>query len=162
GDGSNKIFHNENCFSNWSDALLEAINALDNVILIAHSTGGMYALATPKLEKKIIGLVLMDSAPDASWQKEFNEYVQQHPIKLATKLHKQYKQKPTNALLKKITIATASYSFTKKGLQKGIALFKTLPFNYKICKWSEKHFDKKYKAKWVPKTIPTLILAGEQ
>lgn len=34
-------------------------------------------------------------------------------------------------LLKEITIPSASYSFTKKWLNKSIALFKTLSFNYK-------------------------------
>lgn len=162
GDGSNNTGDDEQYFSRWSDALLEACSVLNNVILVAHSTGGMYALSTPKLEKKIIGLVLMDSAPDASWQREFTQYVQAHPIKEAQQLQLQYTKKPNNNLLKKITIASASYSFTRKGLRKGISLLKSLPFNYKTCAWSEKHFDQKYKAQWAPKNIPTLIFVGEQ
>lgn len=122
----------------------------------------MYALATPGLEKILCGLVLMDSAPDSSWQKEFIQYVQAHPIKQSDKLQIQYAKKPNNTLLKKITIASAPYSFTKKGIAKGIALLKTLPFNYKTCEWSGKHFDQTYKAKWVPRNIPTLIFAGEE
>jgi pimeloyl-ACP methyl ester carboxylesterase len=161
GDGSNHTSNDEKSFSHWSQALVEVVEALNNVILVAHSTGGMYVLATP-LEKKIQGLILMDSAPDASWQNEFMRYVQLHTIKETAKLYKQYSKKPSNLLLKKITIASASYSFTKKGLQKGISLLKTLPFNYKTCEWSAKHFDSKYKAQWIPKNIPTLILAGEK
>ena len=47
GDGSNLTFDDQEYFSHWSEALVEAISALDQVILVAHSTGGMYALATP-------------------------------------------------------------------------------------------------------------------
>lgn len=162
GDGSNITPDDEKYFSRWSDALLEAVSSLNNVILVAHSTGGMYALATPRLEKVLSGLVLMDSAPDSSWQKKFIRYAQAHPIKQSNKLQIQYAKKPNNTLLKKITIASAPYSFTKKGLHKGIALLKTLPFNYKTCEWSGKHFDQTYKAKWFPRNIPTLILAGEE
>jgi pimeloyl-ACP methyl ester carboxylesterase len=162
GDGSNITPDDEKYFSRWSDALLEAVSSLNNVILVAHSTGGMYALATPRLEKVLSGLVLMDSAPDSSWQKKFIQYVQAHPIKQSGKLQIQYAKKPNNRLLKKITISSAPYSFTKKGLNKGVSLLKTLPFNYKTCEWSGKHFDQTYKAKWVPRNIPTLILAGEE
>ncbi|KTD41287.1 alpha/beta fold hydrolase [Legionella parisiensis] len=161
GDGSNKTPCDEEYFSHWSEALFEAVIALDNVILVAHSTGGMYALATPKLEKKIMGLVLMDSAPDALWLEEFAQYVQTHPIEQVQKLQSEYAKKPNNALLKKMTIASAPYSFTKKGLQKGMSLLETLPFNYKTCEWSGANFDSTYKAKWAPQKIPTLILAGE-
>lgn len=162
GDGSNNTPDDEMYFSRWSQALFEAVSALNNVILVAHSTGGMYVLSSPKLEKKIIGLVLMDSAPDASWLKEFTQYAMTHPIKQAQTLQALYVKKPSNALLKKLTIASASYSFNKTSLHKGVSILKTLPFNYKVCEWSAKHFDQKYKAKWVPKNMPTLILAGEK
>lgn len=50
GDGSNFI-DNEHYFTRWTDALVEATNALDKVIIVAHSTGGMYVLASPNLKK---------------------------------------------------------------------------------------------------------------
>lgn len=161
GDGSNKTSNDKLSFSHWSEALFEAVSTLDHVILVAHSTGGMYALATPKLEKQILGLVLMDSAPDASWQNQFMQYVQSHPIKEAQKLQLLYSKKPSDSLLKKITIASASYSFTQKGLGKGIVLLESLPYNFNTCEWSAQHFDSTYEAKWVPKNIPTLLFSGE-
>ncbi len=118
GDGSNVTSDDEKYFSHWSDALMEAVNTLDNVILVAHSTGGMYALATPQLENQLTGLVLMDSAPDSSWQDEFMKYVKSHPIKVVQELYLKYSKNPNNDLLKKITIASAPYSFTKKGVAK--------------------------------------------
>ncbi|HEY4831240.1 MAG TPA: alpha/beta hydrolase, partial [Waddliaceae bacterium] len=57
GDGSNLTSDDHHYFSRWSEALTESVNALDNVILVAHSTGGMYALATPALQKMLTGLV---------------------------------------------------------------------------------------------------------
>jgi pimeloyl-ACP methyl ester carboxylesterase len=56
GDGSNL----RGSFKNWKPALLEAVQALDNVILVGHSTGGMLALATPELQYLLKGLILKE------------------------------------------------------------------------------------------------------
>lgn len=162
GDGSNLTSNNAEYFSRWSEALVEAVEALDNVILVAHSTGGMYALATPALEKRLMGLVLMDSAPNASWQKIFMEYVREHPLAEVEKLQKIYNASPGNKILKELMIASSPYLFTETGLKKGVFMLENLPINYETCKWSAKHFDFTYQAKWIPKNIPTLILGGEK
>lgn len=163
GDGSNVTANDNQYFSQWSEGLLEAVKTLENVILVAHSTGGMYALATPQLEKYLTGLVLMDSSPDATWQTIFSDYSKQHPLNEIEKLQTSYKKTPNNETLKKLTIASAPYLFTSAGLKKGIALLESLSsFNFKSCDWSAQHFDASYKAKWVPKNIPTLILAGDE
>lgn len=67
GDGSNR--GNNKHFSNWQQALIEAASELDNTVLVGHSTGGMYIQDTPELENLIIGLVLMDTAPNCQWKK---------------------------------------------------------------------------------------------
>src|SRR5258708_26094 len=69
GDGSNTTEDDEKSFANRSQAIIEATCAVENVILVAHSSGGMFALATPELERNLKGFVLMDSAPHADWQK---------------------------------------------------------------------------------------------
>lgn len=158
GDGSNQLGD----FSNWQEALIEATDALPNVILVAHSTGGMYALATPALQSKIIGLVLMDSAPDASWQQFFAEYLQKNPIHEMEELHRQYSESPNNEVLKKMTLLSAPYLFTKEGMTKDISFLESVPYNYKSCDWSASHFDATYKGQWVPNNMPTLIFAGDQ
>ena len=162
GDGSNVTLDDEQYFSHWSEALAQGVNALDNVILVAHSTGGMYALATPALQKILTGLVLMDSAPDSSWNSHFMEYVQQNPIPEMQPLHKLYGENPSNEILKKLTILSSPYLFTKEGLKKDLSFLESLPYNFRTCEWSAQHFDHSYKAKWIPKNIPTLILAGEK
>ncbi|WED41815.1 alpha/beta fold hydrolase [Legionella cardiaca] len=162
GDGSNLTTDDSSYFSSWSEALVEAVESLDNVILVAHSTGGMYVLATKKLEQLLMGLVLMDSAPDASWQTFFMEYVNQNPIANLEQLQDQYLTHPCNETLKQLTIASAPYLFTKSGFEKGVILLQQLPFNYKTSEWSTQHFDTHFKAQWIPQTIPTLIFAGDQ
>ncbi len=162
GDGSNLTDNNTEFFSHWQAALVEAVGALDHVILVAHSTGGMYALSTPELEKMLTGLVLMDSAPSAEWQGLFMNYVQEHPISGFENLHKIYAQKPNNAVLTQLTLLSTPYLFTELGLKKDISFLESLPYNFETCEWSAAHFDSTYKAKWIPKNIPTLIFAGEQ
>ncbi|WP_019218073.1 alpha/beta fold hydrolase [Legionella tunisiensis] len=124
GDGSNLTSNDRESFSQWSAALVEALAALDNVILVAHSTGGMYALATEKLEGLLTGLILMDSAPDASWQQIFMDYVKQHPIAEVEALQKIYADAPDNNKLKELVIASAPYLFNATGLKKLFLFFK--------------------------------------
>ena len=69
GDGSNR--ENGADILNWPQALLEAADVFGQPVMIGHSTGGMFLQSLPELEKKIKGLVLLDSAPDNSWQDEF-------------------------------------------------------------------------------------------
>ncbi|MBA2652383.1 MAG: alpha/beta hydrolase [Tatlockia sp.] len=162
GDGSNLTEDDSKFFSKWSEALREVVSALDDIILVAHSTGGMYALATEDLEKSLTGLVLMDSAPDASWQQHFMRHVKRHPIPEVEILHKIYTKNPDNEILKNLTLLSAPYLFTKEGLSKDISFLESLPYNFRTCDWSARYFDTTYKAKWIPKNIPTLILAGEE
>jgi len=161
GDGSNTTSDNTASFSHWSSALLEAVSEFKHVILVAHSTGGMYALSTPEIEKYLDGLVLLDSAPDVRWQTSFENVLKDTPLPGLETLQEMYGKHPSNEALKALTIASAPYLFTKNGLEVGIEMLSSLPFNYEACQWSEEHFDQTYKAKWVPQKIPTLILSGE-
>ncbi len=161
GDGSNLTEDDTTHFSRWQEALVEAVNALDNVVLAGHSTGGMYALATPELQNSLAGLVLMGSAPNANWQPAFLEVAQKNPLPGTEELYQRYAKKPDNETLKKITVLSAPYIFTKEGLKKDISFLDSLPYNFRSCDWSAQHFDSTYKAKWTPK-IPTLIFAGDE
>ena len=161
-DGSNTSINNDKNFANWQKALIEATQAFDNVILVAHSSGGMFALATPEIEKNLIGLILMDSAPNADWQKFFMNYAKANPLIEAEELQKNYQGNPSNDLLKKLTIICAPYFSMNESLEKVIIMLESLPFNYRSHMWAEKNFDPTYEAKWAPQEIPTLIFAGDQ
>lgn len=112
------------------------------------------------LGNNLSGLILMDSAPDASWQQEFMHYVAANPIPEIDVLQKIYTQNPNNQTLKEMIIASAPYLFTKDCPEKNRKFLETLPYNYQVCDWSAQHFDQTYKAQWIPKNIPTLIFAG--
>jgi pimeloyl-ACP methyl ester carboxylesterase len=161
GDGSNTTSNNYESFSHWSLALIEAVGQFEHVILVAHSTGGMYALSTPEIEPLLDGLILLDAAPDAGWQLSFEHLLKKNPIPGLEALGEKYRKDPSNETLKELTIASAPYLFTKQGLAAGIKMLESLPYNYEACHWSEEHFDRTYQAKWIPQMIPTLILSGE-
>jgi pimeloyl-ACP methyl ester carboxylesterase len=163
GDGSNLTMNDCESFSDWSEALIEASKALDKVVLVAHSTGGMYALATTELENTLVGLVLMDSAPNASWQHMFMNYMNTHPLPEVEKLLKIYSENPSNDVLRKLTFASLPYlSARTNNLKDDFSFLKSLPYNYKACEWSSQYFDQTYTARWIPQHIPTLIFAGDQ
>jgi pimeloyl-ACP methyl ester carboxylesterase len=161
GDGSNTLEDDETYFPQWREALVEATRAFDNVILVAHSTGGMYALATPELQRTLTGIVLMNSAPDASWQGPFQEYVKNNPISEMEKCEKAYIANPNNKTLKDLTVASAPYVFHPTCPKEKRDFLKHLPYNHRSCAWSGEHFDQTYKAKWFPKHIPALIFSGD-
>ena len=162
GDGSNTTSNNAESFSHWPKALIEGVREFEHVILVAHSTGGMYALSLPALENHLEGLVLLDSAPDAKWQISFAEMVKSFSIAGLEVLQENYRKNPSNEALKALTLASAPYLFTQQGQVSGIESLRSFSYNYETCQWSEKHFDSVYRAKWVPQKIPTLIMAGEE
>ena len=161
GDGSNIVNGANYQFSNWKAALIEAINMLRNVILVAHSTGGMYVLSTPELAPMLSGLILMDSAPNATWQHDFMNYVKEHPLPTLKKYQKLHAMAPTNETLKALTLACAPYLFIPETLKFGREMLNCLPYNLQSYDWSAKNFDPTYAATWVPQDIPTLIFSGE-
>jgi pimeloyl-ACP methyl ester carboxylesterase len=162
GDGSNTTSNNSDSFSHWPEALLEAVSAFEHVILVAHSTGGMYALSLPELEPLLEGLILLDSAPDARWQTSFAKAVRDLPIPGLEVLQERYGKESGNETLRELTLASTPWLFTAQGLAAGRESLRSLPFNHETCQWSEKHFDSTYRAKWVPGKIPVLIMAGEE
>jgi len=162
GDGSNTTANDYDSFSRWPTALIEAVSAFKHVVLVAHSTGGMFALSVPEIEGLLSGLVLLDSAPDAGWQASFTKQTLQCPIPGLGALQEQYRAAPSSSTLKTVTVASAPYLFTEKGMTKGIAMLNSLPYNCGAHAWAEEHFDSTYHTKWIPQTIPTLLLSGEE
>ncbi len=156
GDGSN--IEQGAAIRHWAKALLEAADSLENVIMIGHSRGGMFLLSLPELEKKIKGLILLDAAPDNSWQEEFASRITHSD----SPEEEDYKNHPSNETLRKFVLAGAPYMFTKEGLAKGLRSLEGLPYNHEAIQWTLKHFDPGYSAKWIPQTMPTLILSGSE
>ena len=84
------------------------------------------------------------------------------PIPELETLQEKFRKNPSNQTLKELTVASAPYLFTKEGLDTGIKLLSSLTYSDGAYRSSEEHFDRTYRAKWIPQTIPTMILSGEQ
>lgn len=159
-DGSNIL--KDKPISNWRSSLVQAITAFDKVILVAHSTPGMYVQTMPELEEMLYGLVLIGSAPDGSWQPMFEEHCKNNADSIIHEAEKIYNENQDNESLRKLLVAAARYCFTnEQALIDGKELFKQIPVNHAASKWSSENFDSEnYKATWIPQKIPTLITTG--
>ena len=159
-DGSNIL--QDKSILNWHISLTQAINALDKVILVAHSTPGMFVQTMPELENVLHGLVLIGSAPDASWQNSFGEYCKTNRDPMIVEAENNYTENPNNETLRKLLISAAKNCFvTEKSLLEGRELFRRIPINHCANELVSKIFDSEnYKATWVPQKVPTLITTG--
>jgi pimeloyl-ACP methyl ester carboxylesterase len=164
GDGSNDAppVPSTDHFQKWPDVLREAVELLPNCIYVGHSTGGMYLLSVPDLASKIIGLVLISSAPDASWQSHYVEMTVQNPIVEVDVAIQRFNRERTNETLREIVLASAPWNFTSRSLAIGRDLLARMPYNLAAVDWSEHHFDHSYVAKWWPTYVPTLIVSGSE
>ena len=162
GDGSNINIPEppEGYFEKWPSVILEAAQALPDCILIGHSTGGMYLLSVPQLEGYIKGLVLISSAPNASWHPRFVKMTLENPLAEVEAASLVFEGERNNENLRKIVMASVPWNFTREGLEMGRSMFARMPFNLDAVDWSEKAFDHTYEAIWWPKSIPVLILSG--
>ncbi|MEO7067295.1 MAG: alpha/beta hydrolase [Rhodanobacter sp.] len=160
GDGSNTA-QQDNPFSGWPQVLAEAAAAVSNAVYVGHSTGGMYLLATPQLKGLVRGLALLDTAPDSTWQSEFMEMMQDHPLPAFDRAAAEYARDKSIANLTVLTVAAAEWSFTSPALDVGRALFARMPYSSDAVEWSDANFDRTYKALWWPADIPVLRLWGD-
>lgn len=163
GDGSNRDAPGAGAdpFAAWPGVVVEAAKALPNPVFVGHSTGGMYLLATPALEDHIVGLALLDSAPDSSWHPRFVAMTQAHPLPAVEAATAIYEADRRDETIAAIAVASAPWNFTPARQAAGRDLLARMPYNSAAVDWSDAHFDHIYRAAWWPRDIPTLILAGE-
>lgn len=148
-------------YSDWPGVLVEAAEALPNVVAVGHSTGGMYLLSTPEVERHIVGIGLVSTAPDASWRPRFFEMSQRHPLPEVDAATARYEADRTPDRLRDIAIASTAWNFTPESFERGRELLAGMPYNPSAVDWSDRHFDDTYAAQWWPATLPTFILSGE-
>lgn len=161
GDGSNPVRHSGYPYASWPQVLMEAVEMLPDAIFVGHSTGGMYLLATPALRGRILGVALLDSAPDCSWQADYMEMTRQNPLPEFDLAMAAYSQQASIENLRVMVVAAAAWNFTSAGLAAGRTLLARLPYNIPAVTWSDTHFDHTYKAQWWPTDIPVLRLYGD-
>lgn len=163
GDGSNRRLPDVgNPFAHWPDVLVEAAQALDEVVMVGHSTGGMFMLSVPELEGHLAGMALVSSAPHAGWRTAFTQYTHNHPIPAVDDAAAHYAEHPDDQSLRALTLAAAPWNFSDTALARGQSLLSGLDYNHDAVAWADAHFDDTYQARWTPHTIPTLIVSGAQ
>ncbi|KRB40526.1 MAG: alpha/beta hydrolase [Pseudomonadota bacterium] len=163
GDGSNRTPPGapDDIFSVWPRAVLEAAQALPDVVFVGHSTGGMYLLDTPELAPLLRGLALVDTAPDAKWHPHFVAMTQAFPLPDVEAASAVYEADRCDSNIAAVTVAAAPWNFTAAGVAAGRELLARMPYNSAAVDWSEAHFDDVYEARWWPETFPVLRIAGE-
>jgi pimeloyl-ACP methyl ester carboxylesterase len=169
GDGSNIApatssdgFDPNEPFAKWPQVLVEAAQALPNCVHVGHSTGGMYLLSVPELEKHIVGLALISTAPDTGWRLPFFEMTKNHPLPAVDEATRHFEAEPTNDNLRAIAVASAEWNFPPQSVAAGREFLGRMPYNQAAVAWSDSHFDDVYQARWWPDSIPTLILSGAE
>jgi pimeloyl-ACP methyl ester carboxylesterase len=162
GDGSNTAAPGggEDPFAGWPGVLVEAARAMPGVVFVGHSTGGMYLLSVPELERHLTGLVLVSSAPHAGWMPAFAELTRQRPLPAVEVATAAYEADPTSDNLGRVAVASAPWNFTPDGLRAGAELLGRMPYNADAVNWSARNFDETYESRWWPATLPTLIVSG--
>jgi pimeloyl-ACP methyl ester carboxylesterase len=161
GDGSNTV-DAPDPYSRWPGVLLEAIERSARPIFVGHSTGGMYLLSVPELENKLAGLVLISSAPDASWRPAFAAMCARHPLPAVAAASAAYEAHRTAANLRALCVASAEWNFGAHAVARGRELLGRMPYNVDACEWSARAFDDVYAARWWPAALPTLIVSGSE
>lgn len=162
GDGSNTEGPGiaDDPFRHWPQVLVEAAATVPNPIYVGHSTGGMYLLATPELENLLVGLVLVSTAPDASWLPAFVRMTVEHPLDAVHAASAEYEADPTDANLGAVAVASAPWNFGSEAVDAGAAFLATMPYNCAAVAWSDENFDYDYVHAWWPTRLPTLIVSG--
>lgn len=162
GDGSNVDAPGANAdpFSAWPQVLIEAAQAVSNPIYVGHSTGGMYLLSTPALEEVLSGLVLVSTAPNASWLPTFVAMTEANPLPAVATATAHYEANPTDFNLGRIAVASAQWNFSAGFVEAGAQFLERMPYNGAAVDWSDKNFDHTYESTWWPDQLPTLIISG--
>lgn len=162
GDGSNQAPAGAPAdpFSLWPTVALEAAQAVPNAVFAGHSTGGMYLLSTPEVEKHVVGLALLSTAPDSSWHPRFVEMVSRNPLPAFDAAAAVYERDRRDENIAAMAVASAEWNFAPEGLAAGRALLARMPYCSAAVDWSDANFDHVYKAAWWPRSMPVLVLAG--
>ena len=153
GDGSNVKAPGAPAdpYSLWPRVVLEAAHSVAHPVYVGHSTGGEYLLSTPALAGCLEGLVLISTAPDASWMPVFEEMIRNNPLPGVEQATARYESDPTNENLRAVALESAPWNFTAHGLAQGTDVLARMPYNREAVHWSDANFDRNYQLAWWPR-----------
>lgn len=156
GDGSNTFESPVDYSTAWKEGLQDLVESLPNIYLVTHSFSGMFALSCPEIEPFLSKLVLMSTSPDQSWKGEVKKLLD------LVSFQESYQLNHDNQTLKAFFLETVSSHLAEGHFSDGVKFFENLPFNHHSFDWAAKEFHPTYQAKWIPTTIPTLVMAGTE
>ncbi|MEU6079219.1 alpha/beta hydrolase [Streptomyces sp. NPDC047108] len=164
GDGSNRDAPEvpADPYAVWPGVVAEPATALDDVVMVGHSTGGMFLLSVPELASRLAGLALVSSAPHAGWRPRFAERAARHPVPEAAEAAERYERQPDDATLRHLVLASAPFNFTAPAVGAGRELLSRCAYNHAAVAWADEHFDRDYRARWAPASLPALIISGAE
>ncbi len=74
---------------------------------------------------------------------------------------KEFYKNPIDENLKNIFYVTKEYLFLPHETEEGNVILEATPFNGKSRMWADLNFHSIYEYKWIPKTLPTLIIGSK-
>lgn len=161
GNGNNLDESIAGQFDKWFEILPASIKRFENPVLVGHSFGGMFPLLFPELESYLKGFVILNSAP-ALWLEEAVAYSKQFDLPDLSKEMAEFTQNPCQETFKAALSACMPYYFPKETLEKGRKLLLQVPFQYlPAAWWQKKAIELNLSAKWIPLTVPTLIVGAK-
>jgi len=159
GDGDNHSTE-EIRYEDWKQGLIEVVNSLSPCVLVTHSFSGMFALTIDSLEEFLVGLVIINSAPDNSWMGLIKETVVKYELPNVAEDKKKLYENQTNDQLKLFFYATIPYLFCEHEVPAGKQLLEISSYSVKTRIWADQEFHNSYKYSWIPKELPMLIIGS--
>ena len=163
GDGSNCLHNKEIDYAKeWPLGLKDAIEQLEDVVLVCHSFGGFLTLSTPDIESTLSGLIILSSAPNQKYAHDLENQRIKYSLPDNTRIFLEYMNDSNNETLKNFFYASIPYLFSEGYYEHGALLLKDLPYNYKTYNWSRNYMSSNSMLpEWYPKKLHTAIITGE-
>ncbi|MBX7067280.1 MAG: alpha/beta hydrolase [Parachlamydiales bacterium] len=148
-------------FDSWMEIFPKVIQKFQNPVLVGHSFGGMLPLLYPEMEEFLKGFVILNSAPSL-WLEAAFHYSRQFELPDLTKEMQEFTANPSQETFDAALAACMPYYFPKETLEKGRAMLLQVPFQYPPAVWwQRKVIELNFTAKWVPQTVPTMIVGAK-
>lgn len=159
GNG-NHVIDNTYPFEAWLKIFPGMVTHFENPILVGHSFGGSFPLLFPELEQHLKGIVLLNSTPSL-WLNEAVNYAKQFQLPDLSQEMAAFTKMPNQETFQAALNACMPYYFPFFSIEKGKALLANIPFRYEPAVWwQRKAMEMEFSAKWIPQSIPTMIVGG--
>lgn len=165
GSGTHfKGYENYN-YDRWFSIFLPSLKQFKNPVLIGHSFGGMLPLLYPELEHLLKGFIILNSAP-CLWLEDAVKYAEKFKLPDIRPEMKAFTTDPSQETFNTALSACTLYYFHPNFLKQGRKLFESFAqknaFLFKPAVWWQRIANKiNYNARWIPGSVPTLIISGE-